>query len=239
MAAHQAPISEPKPFKTFQSTLPLVNTETLFSAGVWVETFNFIGDYLPAAMQVPKISEKMTLTVRDLYFSKACDTFDFNRAQRALEEFCPVKTSVHEPNDRGYETGLRFQVPVCICNCYPKGVSPHLYEYKGLICFNFGPFQHLEGEGVKRGHFQWDPLEWRTDIQTFMKFVSAVERSLLGPGYPDQCRAFFAIGLERASIEVEAFFHPLLHESKARIDGTLAQAMRKVMKPRFEIKFYD
>jgi hypothetical protein len=219
----------PKPIKTFESSLPLVNPETLFSRGVWAETVNFVADYLQTALGVKKIQTDLTITFRDLYFAKDYEKFDFAEAEKNFSNigFEP-KGSMRENNDRDDEFGLTLPIEQSFF---------HLKEFRGDICFSVGNCISVDDPHVKHGLFPHSPMVWKTDVTAFMNFVEAIEQTLTGRGQPVLCRAHMTVKMQRCEINIACHYNPIFRESYARIWKRLSY-LQRVRAPRFTISFF-
>ncbi|MEK7212527.1 MAG: hypothetical protein AAB686_02530 [Patescibacteria group bacterium] len=213
---------------TFLSPLPLANPETLFSYGAWGSTLDFISTYLPIH-GVKKVSDQACITFRDLYFARDYPSFNFARAKTLFEAAgAKVEERLDEPNDRDAELHLR---------CTFGSFDFSLYEFKGDVCVSVGGAVRTDSSVVKRGRFPHPPVIWQTTHQEFMKFVGAVEASLLGHGFPEECRVFLAFKMRHVRVEVACCYHPIFPEPQAQIWRGLVWNERRVVPPRFSITF--
>jgi len=217
--------------RTFNSSLPLVNPETLFSRGVWVETLNFISDYLQAAMKINNLKKDVAVCFRDLYFAKNYEKFNLGEMGKNFSEIgFGCEEFVREHHGRDDEVGIYLSV-----DGEKKFI---LKKFRGDICFSAGNSVRGDDACVKKGMFRHAEVHWKTDVEGFMKFIEAVHRALAGSGEPQDCRVYMTVTLEHVAIDVGCHFHPILPESEMRLWKDHGPLMRKVTPSRFAISFF-
>ncbi len=83
--------------KNYKLRMPLVNPETLFSSGVWVDAFRFIHTYLKEAGKRKGYQpfDELNVEIRDLYFAKVYDKdFDFKKAKKNFSDIFETKNGM-------------------------------------------------------------------------------------------------------------------------------------------------
>jgi hypothetical protein len=218
----------------FQSSLPLVNPETLFTRSSWVKTFDFISNYLSAAMGVKKIKEDVYVSIRDLYFCKLyAPQIDIRNAEKHFSSFAETTLRIAEPNDRDNELHVGIA---------KDGLQASLYEFHNAICFSVGSAVASNGLSIKEQDFTQSPVEWKTNVDDLVRFADGVEMSLAGQGHPEMCRAFMTVAMQHVQVDISCFFEPIFSEHEAQIMREICgknsvKLHRKVIPPRFTITF--
>lgn len=185
----------------FQSRLPLINPETLFSAGTWEDVFKFIFGYSKVVnhinQDVLNKNHQLSVTFTDLYFSKVYrKEFNYELAHKALSKLGEVKSWVSESNDRDDEPNLKVEA-----------LNLKVYQYHDATCVSVGSSVGSDSHRWKLNRFRKeDVVRWDMTIEKFLEIIDVAESILVGQGSPFLCRGYFELKTKFAKIKVKAFY---------------------------------
>jgi len=186
--------------------MPLINPVSLFTVGAWEETFQWVDELAQKRRNRFYLENSIVIMLQDLYFSKVFGNAEFRGFPHALKQFSDFGTITEWTNkhdDRADEYNLLMKL-------FGDKVNARFYEWHGTLCFSMGGSVASDGDlRLKEPSDEKRPLRWEMEAMTFINFLRAVERSLIGIGDPVMCRARidveFPVIAPRCLLRVEAY----------------------------------
>lgn len=206
---------EPKSAQIFQSRLPLINPETLFSYGTWLDIFQFIFGYCKTVRHIDQSmldkNHQLSVIFTDLYFSKVYRKEpNYESARKTLSKLGEINSWVSEPNDRDSEPHLKVEE-----------LNLGMYQFHNATCLSVGSSVGSNSHRWRLNRFRKeDIVRWDLSTEKFLEIVNAIESILAGQGSPFLCRGYFELRLKFAKIKVKAFYgdHTLWPSSEGEDD---------------------
>lgn len=202
----------------FRPELPLINPETIFSVGVWTNILGLVEQYLRSINFEVHSTFFMDFKIKDLYFAKAYNHFDFERAKKILSKITSV-----EHNDEDDDFSLLME---------EWGVR--LYFYRDAVRFAAGSHREIDGVLIKKGRFTHQRTRWNTTREEFLEFIDVMEKLLMNQGVPLECRVFMEVQIPHARIDIGYFYQmPTIIDFPVKAD--LPEEIKQFEKQRLKI----
>jgi hypothetical protein len=184
--------------------MPLVTSQTLFSLDAWANAINFISARHQVAHEQKLLPDLVSVQVKLLHMSKGVGKDSGKHVIAAKKIFAPLRATLvedlRERDKRRNELFLNFSL---------DGLKFRVYEYRNTYCFGVAGAESSIHSGKCAEFREEDACSWKTNLDTFVEFIRAVQKAMT-PGDPYHVAAAFTVSFGTfASINIRVFHEDL------------------------------